>query len=149
MRDVATNVIIREWVLGETFMVTGCMVLVFMIFVVMRAKDLRYQIFTSEFYGSKWTRASIGLITFMTGVSLRAGWVWALLWSYERNGITNGVTSYWPLDIVAGALTIIGGLCVIREFTPDDWNYWPFWRRPWMLSLEVTFSFLVVVHFVI
>ena len=146
MNGVAFNVIIREWVLGETFMVTACMVVVFVVFVFLRARDLDYRIFSVEFYSSDWTRAAIGLITFLTGVSLRAVWVWMLLWSYERYGKTGIVEGWWPLDIVAGALTIVGGLCIIREFTPADWNKWALWRRPWVMCLILTSIFLVAAN---
>src|SRR5579864_2096506 len=99
MHRVPFNVVVREWVLGETFMVTGCMVIVFMIFVFMRARDMEYRVFSADFYNSDWTRAAIGLITFLAGVSLRAIWVWMLLWSYEKYGETKIIEGWWPIDI--------------------------------------------------
>lgn len=149
MNHVAINIIIREWVLGVTFMLTSCMAVMFIVFLLTRAKEYNYGTLYVEFYKSEWARAAIGLTAFIAGVSMRAAWVWMLLWDYERYGKSDRITAYWPIDILAGALTIVGGLCVIREFTPSEWNKWPIWRRPWVLSALLTSAFLAIVHFVI
>lgn len=136
------QMIVREYVLAATLILGLCMLVVFFGAVLLRVKSWGWR----NLRRNEWGRAAIGLEIFMLGVTVRAGWAWALLWNYERAGKTYLVGEYWWVDVAAGVLTIVGGLCVVREFAPREWK--PLGISPWVLAAIATTVFVVGVHMI-
>jgi hypothetical protein len=146
---VPMQVLVREWVLGESFVLTLCMLVIFLANIVVYARRKpEGGIWHLYWAQSDWMRAAIALTTFLAGISMRAMWVWALLWKWTHGHHVETIEKLWFIDVIAGLLTIIGGVLVVREFTPSEWSDWPLWRRPWFAALYLTIIFMVGAHIV-
>jgi len=138
MSDQYAQVAVREWVLSLSLPLTLSMLVVMLCVVWIRLRELGIAL---KFYESEWNRAAIALIVFMTGVGLRVAWVWVLLREYLHEHKTTVIERFWWVDLIGGVLTVIGGLCVIREFSPRSWGSWP-----WIGAAAVTAGWTVAVH---
>lgn len=132
-----TQVIVREWVLCVSLALGVCMIAVFGVNIWLRVQAGGWN---WRFYTSDWNRAVIALITFKIGVVLRIGWVWVLLREFEAGSPPATIESFWWVDVVGGLLTVVGGLCVIREFSPRGWVW------PWRVSAVITMLWAILVH---
>ena len=141
------QVIVREWVLASTFPPSIVMVCIFLLVV---RREFRWRHYNEHhWYGTLKVQAAVSMATLMFGIAMRATWVWMLLWSYTHPQFAHWrgfVERFWWVDIVAGALTLIGSLCTIRVFTPYELNLAPFYRRPWIIAAILDLVFLSVIH---
>jgi hypothetical protein len=155
--------IAHELVNGTLFVLDVQMVLIFFIYVVRQIlrdrQDRRYGGMTRTYdedtdpvpfrrnlswYDRAGTMAAIALMVHLLGTTIRAGWVWWLL-SCQRlhHGDCLHVTETWGVLFFATLLALMGGLCVIRIFSPPSWRPWS-WIGAGFLSVV-----LPVIHYFI
>lgn len=85
-------------------------------------------------------RGAISIGVFLGGETIRIGWVW-LLRIVEYSGGNVKVLTQLPfiaLPLVGTVLEIVGMLCMIRVFSPDDWG-----RYAWLACAALTLSLVV------
>jgi hypothetical protein len=156
--------IAHELINGTLFVLDVQMVLIFYVYVAMQIfrdrSDRRYGGMTRTYdedadpvpfrrnlswYERAGTKAAIALMVHLLGTTIRAGWLWWLLSCQRQHGYSDcaHVTETWGVLFFATLLALIGGLCVIRIFSPPPWRPWS-----WM-GAGVSALTLPVVHYFI
>lgn len=126
---IPMHVYVREWVTVSSAFLAPWMLLIFLANIAIYVKTNGW-----HWHRSDWTDASTALATFKLGFFMRSAWVGALLWMYIHYGNSHGVEDWWSIDAIGGVFQNIGGLCVIRIFTPREWGKARFFWRPWVMA---------------
>ena len=109
------NLVVREWVIGASAMMTMWILPIFCLYLLKRMRR-------PNWYAEKWVRTLIAFAVMVSGFMVRSDWVWAVLWSETHAGALPDAGHLWPIDLLGGILTTIGAACVIREISPKGWE---------------------------
>jgi hypothetical protein len=66
------------------------------------------------------------------GASSTRAWAWLWIWQSNR-GIPTQWMDIYPVNPIGLIITVVGGLCVLRIFTPKDWS-WTVWLATLILA---------------
>lgn len=71
-------------------------------------------------------RAAVSIGVMLIGEAILRGWFW--LWRIEVNaGRSVAWMDAWPVVPIGMSIEMLGVLCLIRVFSPDDWS-----RQTWL-----------------
>jgi len=74
-------------------------------------------------------QAAFGLLIVFVGEAIIRGWIW-----WWRQLLNDGEDASWmagyPILAIGGATSAVGILCIIRHFSPDEWQ-----DRAWLITL--------------
>lgn len=112
---IPMNLIVREWVALASAVSLTCVVAMFL-------WNLAPRLRRPGFYAKPEVRGSIALSVLLTGQALRLDWVWPLLRGFVRPGQFAAAPELWMVDIVAGVITVIGSMCVVRELAREPYG---------------------------
>lgn len=88
-------------------------------------------------------QVAVALFVYFIGASIRAGWVWIVLFRQNLGMISND-TAFDQADWLLLAVGIggIGALCCARIFSRDQWGH-----NVWMISGALAMALPAIVHF--
>ena len=113
--EIPAQLVTREHVLVWTFSLS-------LTFLLMISTYLIPAVRRGGFYSQAWVRAAIAIAAFSLGTMLRAGWVTTLLVEYTHTGHNHIADETWIIDVIAGVISVVGLLCLHREFAPDGYG---------------------------
>jgi hypothetical protein len=129
----------RELVNGTLFVLEIQMVLVFVTYIVRGHRADTSLEAAMHWYDRPRVQAAVALAVFITGSMLRAVWVWTLMLC-DSNRVS---CHYFPIQhdsygflVFSTWIALVGGVCVIRVFTPPEWQPWP-WILAFISSVSV------------
>jgi hypothetical protein len=73
-------------------------------------------------------QAAISIFVVLAGEAMIRGWVW--WWRHLENaGQSSAWMSHHPVLLIGASVEMLGVVCIIRVFAPDDWS-----RSAWFTS---------------
>jgi len=144
--------LIRELMNGMWFILSLEVLLALIYYIVWRAikhpiKPQNIWVEPEVWYKELGTQLALAWACFITGATIRAGWIWLLLECQNRLGHRKDCnyildTAEWLL--LASVFAIVGGVCTIRVMLP-------YWLRPWsyIVPAVVAVAVPLLVHLLI
>jgi hypothetical protein len=86
-------------------------------------------------YAALTTKASVAIATYFWGSFLTRGYLWA---THYFNLHAN---AFWPEPFIGGLMGLLGALCILRVFSPEEWKDWPWIATLFMLIATTAYLY--------